>query len=441
MELRIVIAASALAVAGLVLAGLSAAALGAARAAAKWPTSDRPALGAVPARIGVGLGVALCAAAAGLGGSMAPVADRWTWVGIIAAAVAVTIGLTVWGAVLLAGKIELSALINSPSSTGGDSRTAMTRVRAEPASLHNPPTTMVPAEDEIAYGQPYPGVVEATTVPPHQPSTPPVPGSPAAPPAIHSGHPPAGHVDAVHTTTSRSDAPDPQKIASRSEETNPAHIPAESEPGRPDPAVPAEALPGWVYTDDTGEWYLVLSITDGRRLMRLVDFELVPAGRVAGLRLAGSVEMVVWPADDAGAGSHDAAGEAEPDAPGPDAAGGTDTPDHREPTTASNTDTGAAGPDGSASTGDPAPGSAGESFLTELDDTDSEAARRLRTGFVGADTEPDPSPNDPRSGVEVDSPGLETGVEPGRVAPAGSDDAATPAPGESARRRTGDDLS
>ncbi|WP_415648564.1 hypothetical protein, partial [Stackebrandtia soli] len=66
-----------------------------------------------------------------------------------------------------------------------------------------------------------------------------------------------------------------------------------------DPAIPGDALPGWVYTDADENWYLVLAMADGSRLMRLSDFALIPVGALSpdDLTLAGSIEMTVWPTD------------------------------------------------------------------------------------------------------------------------------------------------
>jgi hypothetical protein len=302
MELRIVIAASALAVAGLVLAGLAAAALGAAKAAAKWPSADQPALGVIPARIGLALGVMLCAAAAGLGASMAPISGRPAWLGAIAGAAIIVLVLTTWAAVKLASKIELSALINSPSPMAGDPQTAMSRPGSQPSVAIGSPIRH--EQPEIAYGQPYPGMVEP---PPLVAEPSPPAGSPAAFPDIPTGPQPVAYVDAVHTTTRDTAVPAMQNAAKADED-------ASSDDPRgdqADAAVPAEALPGWVYTDEADDWYLVASIPQGRRLMRLSDFSIVPPGSVVGaLTLAGSVEMTVWPADADATATQERPGEA-----------------------------------------------------------------------------------------------------------------------------------
>ncbi|HZE37721.1 MAG TPA: hypothetical protein VE172_02825 [Stackebrandtia sp.] len=295
MEPRIIIAASALAVAGLVLAGLAATALGSAKAAAKWPSAERPKLGLTPARIGVGLGVVFCVAAAGLAASMAPVDNVFAWVAIIAVAALIVLGLTAWAAVKLASKIELSALINSPSPMSGEPQTAMSRPGTQPSVATGSPVhvTPRPTADEIAYGQPYPGVVSTYATPPGSPP----PESPTAPPEVAAGPPPGSYVDEVHTTTPESSAPATRSGSAASLEP---YLPpgASTATDRPDPAVPSEALPGWVYTDEADNWYLVSSVPDGLRLLRLSDFTLQPPGSAAGrLKLAGSVEMTVWPAD------------------------------------------------------------------------------------------------------------------------------------------------
>ncbi|MGH6913806.1 MAG: hypothetical protein ACREH3_08890, partial [Geminicoccales bacterium] len=94
MELRIVIVAVALAVAGLVLAALSATALGAAKAADKWPSAERPAMGEKPAAAGVGLGAILCGAAAGFAASAIPLDSTagLTAIVVVAAAAALAAG-------------------------------------------------------------------------------------------------------------------------------------------------------------------------------------------------------------------------------------------------------------------------------------------------------------------------------------------------------------
>lgn len=69
-----------------------------------------------------------------------------------------------------------------------------------------------------------------------------------------------------------------------------------TQPGAADPAVPVDGQPGWVYRDHAGDWYLAVSESTGRRLVRLADFALVPAGTAAPpLDLVGSVQMSVWP--------------------------------------------------------------------------------------------------------------------------------------------------
>lgn len=70
----------------------------------------------------------------------------------------------------------------------------------------------------------------------------------------------------------------------------------------PDPAVPADVQPGWVLTDPAGGWYLCVTIATGRRLVRLPDFRLEPAGATGQLSVAGTVELSVWPLDAADSG-------------------------------------------------------------------------------------------------------------------------------------------
>ncbi len=73
-------------------------------------------------------------------------------------------------------------------------------------------------------------------------------------------------------------------------------------PADADPAVPDDGESGWVYRDASGGWYLAVSTATGRRLVRLTDFALVPAGTAeAPLTLAGSVEISVWPVTELGA--------------------------------------------------------------------------------------------------------------------------------------------
>lgn len=280
---RIIIAASAIAVAGLVLTALSATALGSAKAAAKWPSAERPRMGAAPARIGVVLGVLLCAAAAGVGVSLVPVTKLWVLVPLIVAAGLITLGLTAWAAVKLASKIELSALINAPSPLGGEVQTATRSARTQPPTIQGPPTQVSP--EQISYGKPYPGMVTVAS-------------PPGSPPALD-----LSAADGVHTTT-----PDSSPPATQSPVSAPAVDPA-------DVTIPPEALPGWVYTDEADNWYLVTSVPDGHRLLRLSDFSVVSPGAAAGaLSLAGSIEMTVWPAnpDDTDTQEHPVVVEEEP---------------------------------------------------------------------------------------------------------------------------------
>lgn len=281
---RIIIAASAIAVAGLVLTALSATAWGSAKAAAKWPSAERPRLGATPARIGLILGVLLCAAAAGVAVSLAPLDSLWIRVPLIAVAGLVTLGLVSWAAVKLAARIELSALINAPSPLGGEVQTATRAPVAQAPVIVGPPAQ--PQPGDISYGKPYPGMV-TTGVPP---------GSPPENSAV---------TDGVHTTTPHSPAPATQS-------PDPAVA-----GDRPDRSIPPEALPGWVYTDAADDWYLVTSIAEGYRLLRLSDFAVVPPGGAAGaLTLAGSIEMTVWPAnpDESDTEEHPAVVDGEPPA-------------------------------------------------------------------------------------------------------------------------------
>lgn len=296
MELRIAIAAAALAVAGLVLLGLSAAALGTAKAAAKWPVAGRPKVGAKIARVGVALGIVLSSAAAGLAASMAPLDNQWLWYAAIAGAAIIALALTSWVAVMLASKIELSALINSPSPIAGDSQPA---TPSSASQLSVPGGS--PQAAEIAYGQPYPGVVAQNTghdtTPPegvYLPSAYPV-SPPPVPPEVVAGQAPDGLIDGVHTTTPHRGDPATRSATSAAAEANSSHV----QPT--DTSVPAEALAGWVYTDEAENWYLVVAVGGGFRLMRLADFTIAPVGTATGqLQLAGSIEMTVWPTDSDG---------------------------------------------------------------------------------------------------------------------------------------------
>ncbi|MGH8876887.1 MAG: hypothetical protein ACRD0P_06045 [Stackebrandtia sp.] len=216
------------------------------------------------------LGVLLCGAAAGVATWLVPVDRLLILVPIIAVAALIALGLATWVAVKLASKIELSALINSPSPLGGEVQTATPAPPAQPAADSAVPTgsPVRVTEDDIAYGKPYPGMVT-------------VAAPPGSPPAI------AAAADGVHTTT-----PDSAPPATQS--------PVAAAPvfDRVDTAVPSEALPGWVYTDEADNWYLVTSVPDGHRLLRLSDFTIAPVNSAAGrLTLAGSVEMTVWPAN------------------------------------------------------------------------------------------------------------------------------------------------
>jgi hypothetical protein len=91
----------------------------------------------------------------------------------------------------------------------------------------------------------------------------------------------------------------PRFVAARATTPPPApHIPAQDPrtPATVDPVVPAGGEPGWVYRDAAGAWYVAVATRGGQRLVRLDDFTLVPVGTAEGpLRLAGSVEISVWP--------------------------------------------------------------------------------------------------------------------------------------------------
>ncbi|GAA4912130.1 hypothetical protein LX16_2440 [Stackebrandtia albiflava] len=282
MELRIGIAVAALAVAGLVTAGLSAAALGTAKAWAKWPVEGRRPKSTVPPWIGVVIGVALCGAAAGAGASLAPLPKPMMWYGGIGVAAVLGVALSGWGAAKLAGKIELSALINSPSPGGGDLQ------RATPHHVPQPNVmTESRPESEIAYGEPYPGLVaqrgghEVIGRDAYAPVVP----SPSSSPEVVAGQAPEAFTDGLHTTTPSSGSPAIRHTAFDTADA--------------DPELPEDATPGWVYTDEADQWYLVVAFADRLRLMRLGDFTVADAASIDGeLRLSGSIEMTVWPVEE-----------------------------------------------------------------------------------------------------------------------------------------------
>ncbi|GAA4200275.1 hypothetical protein [Actinocatenispora rupis] len=83
--------------------------------------------------------------------------------------------------------------------------------------------------------------------------------------------------------------------------------PPMQESDRPDPSVPADARPGWVFTDDAGSWYLCVEVGRGHRLVRLPEFLLVEPDPARRVHAAGTVELSVWPLDAGGDGDPPAA--------------------------------------------------------------------------------------------------------------------------------------
>ena len=305
-ELRIIVIASALAVAGLVLTGLCAAGLGTARAAAKWPSADRPRLGAVPAHIGIGLGVIVSAAAAGVGALLIPLENEFALYGAVAGAALITLVVIAWLATILASKVELSALINSPSPGGQEQQNPTSGMGAQ-AAPPSPEGLRPYQQAEISYGRPYPGVVEPPTPPhgaietaPYETETPSMTPQTFASPSINEYEPDEydtefdTYVDPIHTTAGEPDQTSTQNAQTIGGEDVSGHVTDMLD----DHAIPDDAMPGWVYTDDAEDWYLVALIAGGRRLLRLTDFVIPAPGTVTGeLHIAGSIEMTVWPAE------------------------------------------------------------------------------------------------------------------------------------------------
>lgn len=278
MELRMAVSAAALAVSGLVIAGLAAAALGTARAALKWPVPGRRPKRTLPRRIGIAVGVVVFGVAAGMGASLIRLPDGIDWYWPVVGAAAIGSTATLLGAVKLANKIELSALINSPSPSGGDPQTVMPPHPTQPSvsdRLHD--------TGEFAYGQPYPGLVSAPDGPSGQPPASLAP-SPSSSPEIVASHRASAE---LHTTT-----PLPESPA-----IGPSHSVGDDKTPRPD-ILPPDATPGWVYADADDNWYMVLTHVDRLRLMRLADFTLVDESEVVGnLHVGGGVDITVWPVD------------------------------------------------------------------------------------------------------------------------------------------------
>ena len=278
MELRIAVSAAALAVAGLVIAGLCAMALGTARASVKWPVAGRRPKRTLPRQLGVVAGVVVVAGAAGLGASISPLRDVVGWLPPAVGAALITLAVVGYASVKLASKIELSALINSPSPGAGGPHTATPPHPVQPSvadRLHG--------GDEFAYGQPYPGVVSQPDGRHDQPSsTVPSPSSSQEVVASHTA--PVG----VHTTTPPWETP---------ANDDPVSVTANETQAIAD--LLSDAAPGWVYVDEGDNWYMVVSHGAHRGLVRLSDFALAEETDLVGnVHVGGSVDITVWPVDD-----------------------------------------------------------------------------------------------------------------------------------------------
>jgi hypothetical protein len=106
--------AALLVVIGLVLAGLGVHQLGVVRAALKWPTVDRPRVGRTVATFEMVAGVALAAAGAVVGSTALPVGTLpHLAIGAGLAVVVIVFGLVI--AVKATDRVELNALIRTPS--------------------------------------------------------------------------------------------------------------------------------------------------------------------------------------------------------------------------------------------------------------------------------------------------------------------------------------
>lgn len=281
MELRIAVLAAALGVSGLVIAGLAATALGTARASAKWPVAGRRPKRAAPRQIGVVAGTLVFAVAAGLGASLVPLPDWLGWYWPVAVAAAIGLAVTGFASVKLASKIELSALINSPTPGGGDPQTAMPPHPVQPSVANR-----LQEADEFAYGQPYPGLVSQPDGRYEQPPTPLVPSPSSSPESVASHTASAG----LHTTTPSWQSP---AIGSP--------IPVTDNETATTIDLPPDATPGWVYADAGDNWYMVISQADHLGLVRLSDFRLVSRSDVVGnVHVGGGIDITVWPIDDDG---------------------------------------------------------------------------------------------------------------------------------------------
>lgn len=256
---RTVILAGTLIVVGIVLTGLSAVQLGIARASAKWPSARRPKLGRGPALTGIAIGVIFAGAAGGLAATLAPTEGLMWTLGVAGAGVllcAAAVGI----AARLASQVELKALISTPSPA---------YVAITPRG-ESPPMIAARSDNMAApSAQPATSVTSGATNE-RDPIPPTATGS-------HNTSPPVSAIPYAARGRDRIRAWD-----------------------EPELAVPTDAEPGWVYQDADGTYLLVVDIDtpedEGRRLVRLADFALAPYGSVREpLRLAGSIEISVWP--------------------------------------------------------------------------------------------------------------------------------------------------
>lgn len=229
--IRTVASGVALIVLGIVVAGLGVHQLGMVRAARKWPAARPPRVGRGVAGIEVMVGIAVTATGGVLLTTLLRVGAAVHF-GIDAGVVVAVLVLGMLVSAKLTDRVELNALIRSPSPLY---RTAA------PGSGGHPQT--------------------ATTG--QRTASPPVPRSE---PRESDGSPPGQQAAGVVTVG------------------DPA-----------DPAVPARAEPGWVFTDPAGTWYLCVATDRGHRLVELPGFRLTTPAPQRELRLAGTVELSVWP--------------------------------------------------------------------------------------------------------------------------------------------------
>ena len=267
---RTVILAGTLLVVGIVLTGLSAVQLGVARAAAKWPSARPPRLGRGPALFGMGFGIVFTGAAGALAATLVPV-EGALWIAAVAGAGVLLLAAAAGIAARLASRVELKALISTP-----------TPAYVAIAPRGEPLPAITARSDVMAAPQPQP----ATGTYPNA-STVPVSGQQSTTSPFPSG--PTGTYDT---------SPPSRSIPYAARGGEPIRPWDE-----PELAVPAEAEPGWVYTDADGTFLLVVDIdtpeNEGRRLVRLADFTLASYGSVREpLTVTGSIEISVWPLDD-----------------------------------------------------------------------------------------------------------------------------------------------